>query len=426
MPHAIIGRMNTLPTDSLAFSLWHAAHIVRQVLAGQSLADGQLARIPAPMRPAVQDHAYQCLRQFGRGDYLLGHLLERPLAAPEIHALLLVALARLEQRPEAAHTLVDQAVLAAAQLANGRFKGLVNGVLRNYLRRRAELLDLLAGDAIAHAHPLWWLRRLQLDYPKHWRQIVAAGNTSPPMALRVNRRVITRDAWLQSLLAEGIAGTAWGTDGVVLERPVPVDRLPGFAAGQVSVQDPGAQRAAEILAPAPGSRVLDACAAPGGKAAHLLEQGDIDLLALDLKVARCRRVEENLARLNLKAQVQVADCLQLKDWWDGRPFDAVLADVPCSASGVVRRHPDIKWLRREEDVAAFARTQAAILDALWQVVRPGGKLLYATCSLFPQENGEQMTRFLARTSDALPRHEELLLPDAEHDGFFYSLVEKAV
>lgn len=417
--------MNPLPIDSLAFSLWHAAHVVRQVLAGQSLAEGLLTRVPAPARPAVQDHAYQCLRQFGRGDFLLQNLLERPLTVPEIHALLLVSLARLEQRPEAAHTLVDQAVLAAGQLADGRFKGLVNGVLRNYLRRREELLAALAGDAINHAHPRWWLEKLQAAYPERWSEIIAAGNAPPPMALRVNQRRVARDVWYKKLVQADISGAPWGSHGVLLERPLPVERLPGFAAGEVSVQDPGAQRAAEILDPAAGDRVLDACAAPGGKAAHLLERTDIELLALDLKAARCRRVEENLLRLGLSARVQVADCVKLKTWWDGLPFDAVLADVPCTASGVVRRHPDIKWLRREEDVAAFARTQATILNALWQVVRPGGKLLYATCSLFPQENGEQISRFLARTPDAVLRHEELLLPDAEHDGFFYSLLEKA-
>lgn len=210
----------------------------------------------------------------------------------------------------------------------------------------------------------------------------------------------------------------------MLGRPLPVERLPGFAAGLVSVQDPGAQQAALLLDPAPGSRVLDACAAPGGKTAHLLERADLDLLALDLKPARCRRIAESLARLGLQASLKAADCARPAGWWDGRPFDAVLADVPCTASGVVRRNPDAKWLRRDADVAGFAATQARILDALWQVVRPGGKLLYATCSVFPEENGEQIRRFLATRPDARRDHEEQILPTADHDGFFYCRLEK--
>ena len=227
-----------------------------------------------------------------------------------------------------------------------------------------------------------------------------------------------------SICGEDIPSTAIGLAGLMLEKPLPVDRLPGFAAGLVSVQDPGAQRAAELLAPQPGSRVLDACAAPGGKTAHLLERSDLDLVALDLKPSRCRRIEENLARLGLHAGIKAADCLDVRSWWDGRPFDAVLADVPCTASGVVRRNPDTKWLRRAEDIASFAATQARILDALWPVVRPGGKLLYVTCSVFPAENGEQIGRFLHRQQNAVRCHEEQLLPTAEHDGFFYCLLEK--
>ena len=244
------------------------------------------------------------------------------------------------------------------------------------------------------------------------------------MALRVNRRRSTRDDYMARLQAEGIAALPVGESGLALARPLPVERLPGFADGLVSVQDPGAQRAAALLDPAPGSRVLDACSAPGGKTAHLLERADLDLLALDLKPARCRRVAENLERLGLQASIATADCARLDTWWDGRPFDAVLADVPCTASGVVRRNPDAKWLRRETDIASFAATQARILNALWQVVRPGGKLLYATCSLFPEENGGQIGNFLAARPDARRDHEEQILPSADHDGFYYCRLEK--
>ncbi|HRE15963.1 MAG TPA: 16S rRNA (cytosine(967)-C(5))-methyltransferase RsmB [Rhodocyclaceae bacterium] len=414
-----------LAEDSLAFSLLHAARTLTQVFAGQSLAEGQLNRFPAVARPAIQDFTYSTLRHFGRGDFFLAYLLERPLPSPEIHALLLVAVQRLEQRPESAHTTVDQAVRAATTIAEGRYRNLVNGVLRNFLRQQESLLASLNADPVAaSAHPEWWLQTLQAAYPDAWPAIIAAGNQAPPMAVRVNRRITTRDQWLDQLRQSGGEGTPRGPDGVLLARPLPVDRLPGFFAGAVSVQDLGAQRAAEILAPHAGARVLDACAAPGGKAAHLLECSDLDLLALDLKASRCRRVEENFQRLQLQGTVRVADCLDLAQWWDGKPFDAVLADVPCTASGVVRRHPDAKWLRRPDDILSFARTQQRILSALWQVVRPGGKLLYATCSLFPPENHQQIARFLAETSTAIQCHEELLLPDAEHDGFYYCLLQK--
>lgn len=417
--------MSRLPLNSLAFALLQAARIDAAVFAGQSLADGLLARVDPAARPAVQDLVYGSLRCYGRGDFFLARLLAKPLADDEIRALLLVAIYRLETRPDAAHTVVDQAVAAAGELAEGRFRGLVNGVLRNFLRQQEALVAALAGDAPASSqHPDWWLARLQAAYPDDWQNIVAAGNGPPPMALRVNLRRCDRDSYQARLAAEGIAATAVGEAGLTLAKPLPVDRLPGFADGDVSVQDPGAQMAAALLDPAPGSRVLDACAAPGGKTAHLLERVNLELLALDLKPSRCRRIAENLGRLGLQADIKDADCAKLNTWWDGQPFDAVLADVPCTASGVVRRNPDSKWLRREEDVASFARTQARILDALWQVVRPGGKLLYVTCSVFPAENGEQIADFLARQPQARRCHEEQLLPTAEHDGFFYCLLEK--
>ena len=417
--------MSGLPSDSLAFAFLQAARIDAAVFAGQSLADGLLGRVDPAARPAVQDLVYGSLRRYGQGDFLLGRLLARPLDAPEVRALLLGALYRLETRPEAVHTVVDQAVAAAGELAEGRFRGLVNGVLRNYLRQQPQLLAELAADPVAASqHPDWWLHRLQAAYPELWPGIVAAGNQAPPMALRVNRRRCSCEEYQARLSAEGIGATPFGEVGLMLDRPVPVERLPGFAEGLVSVQDPAAQIAAALLDPAPGRRVLDACSAPGGKAAHLLEQSDLDLLALDLKPSRCRRVAENLARLGLHAALKAADCARLDTWWDGRPFDAVLADVPCTASGVVRRNPDAKWLRRETDIAGFARSQARILDALWQVVQPGGKLLYVTCSVFPEENSGQVSRFLATRPDARRTHEEQILPTADHDGFFYCRLEK--
>jgi 16S rRNA (cytosine967-C5)-methyltransferase len=417
--------MSRLPIDSLAFALLQAARINAAVSAGQSLADGMLSRVDSLARPAVQDLVYGTLRSYGRGDFFLGRLLSKPLADTEVRMLLLVAIYRLETRPDAAHTVVDQAVVAATELAGGNFKGLVNGVLRNFLRQQAELVVALAADPVASSqHPDWWLAELQAAWPNDWQSIVAAGNGPPPMALRVNRRRISRNEYLQRLEAEEIKATPVGDVGLMLEKPVSVDRLPGFAVGLVSVQDPGAQLAAKLLNPAPRSRVLDACAAPGGKTAHLLECADLDMLAMDLKPARCRRVTDNLDRLGLSSGIKAADCSKLNTWWDGRFFDAVLADVPCTASGVVRRNPDSKWLRRQSDIASFAGAQFKILEALWQVVRPGGKLLYVTCSVFPAENSVQISQFLARHSEANRRHEEQLLPTAEHDGFYYCLLEK--
>ena len=417
--------MSRLPPNSLGFALLQAARINTAVFAGQSLADGLLARVDPVARPAVQDLVYGSLRAYGRGDFFLSRLLAKPLASDEVRALLLVALYRLETRPDATHTVVDQAVSAAGEVAGGNFRALVNGVLRNFLRQQPDLTAAFGADPVAAAmHPDWWLARLQAAYPAAWAAVAAAGNGPPPMGLRVNTRRISRDDYLEKLAGAGITAKAVGECGLALDKPVPVEALPGFAEGLVSVQDPGAQLAASLLDPAPGSRVLDACAAPGGKTAHLLERSDLDLLALDLKPARCRRIADGLARLGLTARIEAADCAKLTTWWDGRPFDAVLADVPCTASGVVRRNPDAKWLRREDDIASFAAAQARILEALWQVVRPGGKLLYVTCSVFPAENGEQIGRFLARHADACRCHEEQLLPTVEHDGFFYCLLEK--
>jgi 16S rRNA (cytosine967-C5)-methyltransferase len=241
---------------------------------------------------------------------------------------------------------------------------------------------------------------------------------------------------LSRLAAENIAAHAVGDDGIVLETPCPVDRIPGFVKGEVSVQDASAQLAAVILDAPHGSRVLDACSAPGGKAAHILERADVDLLALDVEDARLERVRSSFSRLGLAARVARGDAARPEAWWDGTPYDRILADVPCSSSGVVRRHPDIKWLRRPDDLDRYAQRQAAILDALWQMLGGDGKLLYATCSVFQEENSLQVARFLERHPDARrivpPGADNLLkepagqiLPDADHDGFFYALLQKA-
>jgi 16S rRNA (cytosine967-C5)-methyltransferase len=421
-----------LPADSLAFSLLAAARAIGAVIGGRNL-DAALAaqQLPAASRPAVIDLAFSTLRCYGRGDFFLARLMDRPLGEVVARGLLLAALQRLEARPEDAHTVVDQAVTAAAQLAHGKFRGLVNGVLRNFLRRREELAAAADADDVARwQHPRWWLDKLAARYPDRWQDIAAAGNQHPPMSLRVNARRTTTADFLAELAAAGLTGRQLDEFAVRLDKPAPVDRLPGFAAGMVSVQDLGAQQAAPLLDARPGMRVLDACAAPGGKTAHLLERADLDLTALDADAGRAARIDDNLKRLGLKATVKVADCRDLAAWWDGRPFERILADVPCSASGVARRHPDIKWLRRPEDIAGFAATQAEILDALWRTLAPGGTMLYATCSLFAEENTSQVAAFVARHADALrlPTHghenEWQLTPDADRDGFYYARLAK--
>ncbi len=426
--------LNVQP-DSLAFAFQQAAVAVGEVVAGRSLNEA-LAQcwrahpgLPSGTRGAVQDLAYTALRRCGRDDFFLTQLMEKP-PAPAVRALLIVALARLEARPDEAHTIVNQAVMAAGAVARGKYKALVNGVLRNFLRRRDELTAAAAKDEVAHwQHPHWWIARLRNAHPEHWQKILEAGNGRPPMALRENRRRITATDFQVSLAGAGVAARLLDGGAFLLERPVPVERLPGFAEGLCSVQDAGAQRAALLLDVHDDMRVLDACAAPGGKTAHILETAQVDLLALDADAGRAVRVSENLLRLGLQASVLPADCRDVNGWWDGREFDRILADVPCSATGVVRRHPDAKWLRRERDIAQFTRVQGEILDALWRVLAPGGKLLYATCSLFPEENCRQVVAFAARQEDCmrlpiagLP--ELKLLPTEEHDGFYYALLEK--
>jgi len=419
--------IRSLAADSLGWSLLLAARVLAAVYAGRSLSEalGILASEPPAARAAAQDVAYGVLRRFGWGEFILGRLMTKPLTHAETQALLLAALYRLDTRPDAPHTVVDQAVIAAGELAGGVFKGLVNGVLRNFLRQQAALKAQMASeDEVVLQHPRWWLSRLRRAYRDDWPSIVAAGNGQPPMSLRVNLRRGSVAEYQARLEAVGLAARPFGRCGLVLQKPAPVDALPGFFDGLVSVQDAGAQRAAEILAPLAGARVLDACAAPGGKTAHLLEAADLELLALDIDAARTRRIEDNLQRLGLRAEVKVADCMDVAHWWDGRPFDAILADVPCSASGVVRRHPDIKRLRRESDIRRFAHTQAEILNVLWPLLKPGGKLLYATCSVFPEENAAQIDAFLVRQPGAVRLSEEQLLPQDDHDGFYYALLLK--
>jgi len=441
-------------SPKLARAFAAAAEVIGRVLDGESMnaALSEMKRRDSAqaLAAAAQDLCYNTLRGYGLVDTALERLLDKPLTDSPLRGLLLAAIAELAARPHSAHAVVHQAVEAAALLGRSRAKGLVNAVMRSFQRRTHELLSAIeATEPGRYRHPQWWIDLLRAAYPHGWQAVMSEANRHPPMALRVNRRRLSVSAYLEKLDGAGIPARSLGEEALLLAKPCRVERLPGFAAGEVSVQDAGAQRAAPLLDVREGMRVLDACAAPGGKTGHILELARCELLAVDADGARVRRIAENLSRLKLAAEIVVGDCRQPEGFWGGRPFDRVLLDAPCSASGVVRRHPDIKWLRRKADVPGFARTQSELLEALWRVLAPDGKLLYATCSVFPEENGGVVREFLLRHPDAerlpLPgltrsdaREEEdgptsplgqhlegQILPSADSDGFFYALLKKS-
>ncbi|HEX6006279.1 MAG TPA: 16S rRNA (cytosine(967)-C(5))-methyltransferase RsmB [Burkholderiales bacterium] len=419
-----------------------ASLVVLRVLGGRSLDAALQAvrdhdeRLSTQQRAQIQDLSFGALRHLGFLDALLALLIDRPLREERLGCLLRVALYQLAFTRAAAHTIVDQAVRAAVRLHHAAAKGLVNAVLRNFLRQRSALCaKARRTDEGRYSYPGWWIDKVKRQYPAQYGAILEAGNLHPPMTLRVNRRRGARNAYLQALEAAGIAARALDDDAVMLERPRPVAQVPGFIEGIVSVQDAAAQRAAQMLDLAAGQTVLDACAAPGGKAAHILERADVRLTALDNDATRLNRLRANFERLGLAAHIVHGDAGNPREWWAGRPYERILADVPCTASGVVKRHPDIKWLRRPADIAQFAAVQATMLEALWQLLATGGKLLYATCSIFHEENALQLERFLESHRDArrltLPGDDTnrqqpagQILPDESHDGFFYALVQK--
>jgi len=435
--------VSSLPPTPIALAhlLNHAADMVQGVWAGRSLTD-LLATVPAAARPATQSLAFDALRRLG-GAQAVRRLVASKAPPREVEALLVTSLALLW--PQAAppypdHTLVDQAVHAARRRA-GAAAPFINAVLRRFVREREALVAAAERDPVgAFNHPAWWIERLKQEWPTHWQALLSQANSRPPMTLRVNARRTHPQAYVQRLAAQGRPAQLLDGGAVLLGSPCPVGDLPGFADGDVSVQDAAAQRAAPLLIGAglpARARVLDACAAPGGKTAHLLELADLDVLALDADPVRLARVTQTLTRLHLTAMVRAGDAGQPSVWWDGRPFDAILLDAPCSASGIVRRHPDIRWLRRPDDVTSLARVQAQLLDALWPLLAPGGRLLYATCSIFKAEGQAQIDAFLqraapgtARLDPASPGH-LLPLPDngpagsrASADGFFYALLHK--
>lgn len=403
----------------------------------------QLDKVEVRDRGLTQDLAFGTARWQPRLSALANKLLQKPFKAADadVEALLLVGLYQLLYTRIPAHAAIGETVGCADKLKKPWAKGLLNAVLRNAQRESEALLAELEHDPVVRtAHPRWLQKSLKAFWPEQWEAICAANNAHPPMILRVNRHHHSRDAYLQLLADAGVQATAcaFSRDGIVLAEACDVRHLPGFAEGWISVQDEAAQLAADLLDLAPGQRVLDACCAPGGKTCHILEVEPnlTGVVAVDLEAKRLVRVRENLERLGLSAELIAADGRDTATWWDGKPFQRILLDAPCSATGVIRRHPDIKLTRQPDDIAVLATLQGELLDAMWPTLDVGGILLYATCSTLPTENTEVIEAFLARTPGAReldiagqfglkqPHGRQLLAQEGGHDGFYYAKLIK--
>lgn len=424
-----------------------AARILATVIAEQrsltAVLAEQLKDVDERDRGFCQQLCYGVMRWQPRLSLLAEQLLRKPLKKKDadIQALLLIGLYQLRELQTAPHAAISETVNAAKQLGKQWAAGMLNACLRNYQRQKADLdLALQQSKAAVHAHPDWLLDRYQQDWPEHWQQICTANNQQPPMMLRVNRQQGDRQQYLASLTAENIGAEALSTAGdaaILLDKPCDVHKLPGFFEGRASVQDGAAQLVASLLAIQAGQRILDACAAPGGKTGHILETApDCHLLALDISEQRLGQVADNLSRLSLSATLQAANAADPDSWWDGHGFDRILIDAPCTGSGVIRRHPDIKLLRKPEDIDSLARTQQQLLDNLWPLLKPGGRIVYTTCSAFKQENEQQIEAFLQRHPDAeeiRPSHPpaqprpfgfQRLPGDDVMDGFYYACLQR--
>jgi 16S rRNA (cytosine967-C5)-methyltransferase len=426
-----------------------AARILAQVISeGRSLSRAMEDVPPALSddRGLIQEMCYGSLREYHRLCMIISSLLKKPLKEKDsdVQALLLLGLYQLISMRVPDHAAVSETVAATAALKKPWARGMVNGVLRNFQRQQAALLlKAEASDEGRFSHPQWMIDALRDAWPQHWQELLAANNQRPPMCLRINRAKISVAEYLPLLEKQDIAasGSTLTPAAIRLEQPQDVTLLPGFAQGQLSVQDEAAQQAAVLMDLHAGQRVLDVCAAPGGKTAHMLETASVQMVAVDVDTARLQRVEENLQRLGKTAQCIVGDARTPEQWWDGKDFDRILLDAPCSAMGVIRRHPDIKLLRRASDIDVLVTLQAQILDAIWPLLKPGGMLVYATCSVLPQENAAQVSGFVARQADArlkpidvdwgMPASadgqvvgQQVLTGSNGMDGFYYACLEK--
>ena len=387
--------------------------------------------------------AYGVLRWLSALEWLAGELLSKPLKRREIEVqrLLLLGLQQLWHDQTASHAAVNETAECARLLGKPWAVGLINAVLRRFQREQAFFLNKLQQSPNRFAHPAWLFQEIQTDWPGQWRDIIEANNQQAPLWLRINRQKADESKLRQELTNAGfeVEDHVFAADAICISPAAPVVKIPGFDKGWLSVQDPAAQLARDLLNPRSGERILDACAAPGGKTAHVLEScKDIDLTVLDKQSRRMGQVKENLDRLGLRANTQVADATDTEAWWDGRKFNSILLDAPCSATGVIRRHPEIKWLRSSAQVDTVVRIQADLLVALWPLLEPGGLLVYATCSILARENGQQIQQFLEQNPDAelvepdvewgtaSPFGRQILPGEARMDGFFYAVLRKSV
>jgi 16S rRNA (cytosine967-C5)-methyltransferase len=379
--------------------------------------------------------AYGAIRFLGENQFFIRKLINKKITNKKIEALLCVALFQLNHDQSNDFTIVNEAVEAAKFINKSWAGSFVNGVLRNFIRQKDNLKSELKNDEEAfYSYPLWWIQLIKEAYNKDWESILLNGNKHPPLTLRINIRKINLKQYEEKLKSESIDYRVLGDIAVELTQPIPVEKIPGFIAGEVSVQDFGAQLAANLLDLKDGQICLDACSAPGGKTGHMLEIADIELVSIDQEKERLYKVKENLERLQLHAHLKCADLTAINSWWNKKLYDRILLDAPCSASGVVRRHVDIKWLRRPRDIDMFAKQQKIMLQAMWQLLKKGGKLLYATCSIFPDENQRVIDNFIKEHSDAkevkwsvdskYSKYENQLIPNENHDGFYYALFEK--
>jgi 16S rRNA (cytosine967-C5)-methyltransferase len=435
----------TTTTPPLWRQLQLAAQVCAAVQAGSS-GTAMLEQVEPVLRPGIQALCFHAWRQWGRAQVVRSLLVSKtpPLQADALLCLTLSLLADEGPRRYDTFTLVNQAVEAAKrQKSTQAQSNFLNACLRRFVREEAAIQAAATQNPTAvWNHPAWWIHAVRQNHPDRWEAILDAANRHAPMTLRVNIRRTSANSYLQQLAAVGLVAKTTESGALELSVPTGVHALPGFFDGLVSVQDAAAQLAAPLLLSGLNfqgtGRILDACAAPGGKTGHLLELTDAEVVALEVDPARAQRIHDNLNRLGLSAQVQVADAENTQSWWDGRKFDGILLDAPCTASGIVRRHPDIRWLRRERDVAQLAQSQQRLIQALWPLLLPGGRLLFCTCSIFKAEGDAQVQSFLASNSDAilcpspghlLPRVSDLGEvvhdnPLGDHDGFFYALFEK--
>jgi 16S rRNA (cytosine967-C5)-methyltransferase len=428
---------------------YEAAHVIDEVTHGRSLTDAlshALPKIKDPRdRALVQAICYGVCRFYTRIDIALSYLLSKPMQSKDsdVHALLLVGLYQLMEMRVPEHAAVSETVNATEKLKKPWSRGFVNAILREYLRRQEEIKKAwMAEDEAEYAHPEWWIDACKEAWPNQWQSILKANNAHPPFSIRVNRQHLPRDVYLERLLAKDIKATVIPEtqDGIMLESPMPAEELPGFAAGDVFVQDGAAQLAVDLLLLEPNLNVLDACAAPGGKLTHLLEREPAltSVTAVEKDATRVRSIYDNLARLQLQAECICHDVLDTAGWWNGELFDRILLDAPCSASGVIRRHPDIKLLREPSDILAMAEEQFQLVESLWPLLKPGGLMLYATCSFLPEENVQVIQRFLKSVNDAQEEKIDVdwgvpcvigrqLLPGMHNmDGFYYARIRKVV